>query len=435
MKRSALVLSALLAGAALLPCASQGAAEAGTQSGNLPHGGSYVIYRDPTLGLAAIDVWFRAPGAGYDNGSPGISRFAATAAAAAPLESGTSLVSLVRTLGGRLTINVYPDIVGIGAVVPASAGRRVVAAMSAAYFSPSIDDNAFKLAQRDLAVIATQERYAPDDLAHDKLFAQIFSSGPAHYAPVPDTMAQIAKLTPEAVSSFARRAFRSANAIMTLAGNADPSWISAVTAGRPGPADAPLRSTVASPLPQTPVNATAGVGAIGIAWIGPPIRDERAATAMDFVADYLFHDETGLISKSLDPTGDTYISGQFITLNDPGVMLVTTSGSKAAQVKAAVLAAVQKLQQPLDPKTFAAAREAFLFNLASDTQTPREQADNLGWYAAEGNSEYAPGSDAGAYWKAAQSLDPGFVASIVKQYLSRPVIVNLTPTSTQEPAS
>jgi predicted Zn-dependent peptidase len=434
MNRAALLLCATLTAATLFPSAALAAAESGPQTGSLPHGGSYVIYRDPTLGSAAIDVWFRAPGAGYDNASPGISRFAATAAAASQLESGTSLVSLVRSVGGRFTINVYPDIVGISTVVPASAGRRVVAAISAAYFSPSIDDKAFTVAQRDLAVIATQERYAPDDLAHDKLFEQIFSGGPAHYAPVPDSMAQITKMTSEQVSSFARRAFRSANAIMTLAGDADPSWVDAVTAGHPGSADAPVQSTVASSLPATPINDTADVGGIGIAWVGPPIRDERAATAMDFIADYLFHDETGLVSKSLDPTGDTYVSGQFITLNDPGVMLVTMSGSKSVVAKAAVLAAVQKMQQPLDAKTFAAAREAFLFNLASDTQTPREQADNLGWYAAEGNPDYAPSSDSGAYWKAAESLDPAYVASVVKQYLSHPVILNMTPTS-QEPAS
>ncbi|HEX3457433.1 MAG TPA: hypothetical protein VHR97_05710, partial [Candidatus Baltobacteraceae bacterium] len=107
--------------------------------GTLPRGGSYVVDPDPTIASAAIGLWFRAPGAGYDNATPGLSNLAATAAAVAPLASGKSLYALVHSLGGQVNIAVYPDIVGIGAVVPASASRRVVAAMTAAYFAPSID--------------------------------------------------------------------------------------------------------------------------------------------------------------------------------------------------------------------------------------------------------------------------------------------------------
>jgi predicted Zn-dependent peptidase len=436
MRKRLLFLAALLAAAPLLTHAARAAAQLpATQSGSLPHGGSYLIYRDTTLGIVAIDLWFRAPGAGYANTQPGISRIAATAAAAAPLVSGTSLVGLVRTLGGRLSINVYPDIVGISTVVPASAGRRVVAALSAAYFEPSIDDDALKTAQRDAAVLSIQERYSPDNLVHDRLFAQLFAAGPAHFAPLPDTVSVITKPTLADVKAFAQRAFRSANATMTFAGNANPAWLSAVTAGKPGNADAPVQSQVATSPPEA-TNATGLVSGEGIAWVGPPIDDPRAATAMDFVADYLFRDGSGVISKSIDPTGDSYISGQFITLNDPGVMLVTIGGTDAAAIKTRVLAAVQKLTQPLDPKTFAAAREHFLFDLASDTQTPREQADNLGWYAAEGNADYAPTGQNSSYWSTAMSLDPAFVASVVKQYLTHPVVVNLRATSTpREPAS
>jgi predicted Zn-dependent peptidase len=434
MKTKVLMLVAVLAAAPLAVFAAPEMAVAPTpQTGTLPHGGAYLLYRDPTVGSTAIDLWFRAPGAGYGNSQPGISRLAATAAAAAPLESGTSLVALVRSLGGRLAINVYPDIVGISTTVPASSGRRVVAAISAAYFSPSLDADALKTAQRDAAVLSIQERYSPDDLIHDKLFEQIFAGGPAHFPPLPDTVEALTKISLSDVSSFAQRAFRSANATMTLAGNADPAWLTAVTAGRPGPSDAPISSPVA-PDPAAATNASGMVAGTGIAWLGPPISDQRAATAMDFIADYLFRDQTGTISKALDPTGDAYVNGQFITLNDPGVMLVTIGGNNAAAIKARVLDAVQKLQRPLDAKSFAAARERFLFDLASDTQTPREQADNLGWYAAEGNATYAPSGDSGSYWKAAQSLDPGYVASVVKQYLSHPVVVNMQATA-QEPTS
>ena len=129
---AALAAATFVAAAASLSTAPVAAAMPQAM-GPLPRGGSYVLDPDPTVGSAAIGLWFRAPGAGYDNASPGISNLAATAAAVAPLASGKSLYALVHTVGGELNIDVYPDIVGIGAVVPAPAARRIVAAMTAAY--------------------------------------------------------------------------------------------------------------------------------------------------------------------------------------------------------------------------------------------------------------------------------------------------------------
>lgn len=429
MRRQALAAAALAL--MLAPLAASAAGEPST--GTLPHGGNYTIYRDTTLASAAIDLWFRAPGAGYDAASPGISRLAATAAAAVTLESGKSLVSLIRGTGGRVAINVYPDLVDISASVPATAARRVVAAMSAAYFSPAIDDDALKVARTDVAVLSAQEHYAPDDLLHDALFAQLFASGPAHFAPIPADLADLKAITLEQVRAFAKRAFRSANATFALAGNVDATLLSAVTAGAAGAPDAPIVSTLASAPAGRTIDAA--VSGEGLAWTGPPIADERAATALDFVADYLFRDETGVVSKALDPTGDAYVNGQFITLHDPGVMLVTIGGSKPAGVETQVLSAIAKLSEPLDGASFAAAREAFLYHLASDAQLPTQQADNLGWYWAEGNASYAPSDESSSYWKAARSLDPQFVASIVKKYLAHPVVVRLITTASKEPTS
>ena len=148
----------LIAAALAVMLAPLGAFAADVPStGSLPHGGTYTITQDTTVASAALDLWFRAPGACYENSEPGISRVAATAAAAATLESGKSLVGLVRGVGGRIAINVYPDLVDISISVPASAARRVVAAMSAAYFSPAIDDDALKIADTGLGLAADNE--------------------------------------------------------------------------------------------------------------------------------------------------------------------------------------------------------------------------------------------------------------------------------------
>ncbi len=428
------VVAAAALGAASLFVAAPATAAMSQRLGSLPRGGSYVLDPDPTVGSAAIGLWFRAPGAGYDNSTPGISNLAATAAAVAPLASGKSLYALVHTVGGELNVEVYPDIVGIGAIVPATYVRRVVAAMTAAYFAPAVDDAAVKTARANAAVLGVQQRYESDTTLHDLLFRQIFAGGPAHYPPLPTSVSALTSITASEVSAFARRAFRAENAVLTLSGNVDPSNISAVTDGSAGAMDAPYDSKLA----QVPTSATAtgAVDGIGLAWTGPPISDEKAATALDFVADYLFREQTGVVSKQLDHSrSDALVVGQFITLHDPGVMVVTIGGDHGKQAEQRVLEALTALQQPLNRQTFDAAREAFLYHVAADTQTPQERADNFGWYTVEGNLDYAPGIVNGAYERAARELDPQYVADVVRRYLGKPVVVDLVATAPQKGAS
>jgi predicted Zn-dependent peptidase len=423
--------AAMLAAAALFFAAPSSAAMP-HQTGSLPRGGTYVLDPDPTVGSAAIGLWFRAPGAGYDDATPGIANLAATAAAVAPLAGGRSLYALVHTVGGQLNIEVFPDIVGVAAVVPAAAARRVVAGLTAAYYAPSLDDAAVKTARANAAVLGVQQRYESDTTLHDLLFKQIFATGPAHYPPLPTTVTQLTSISTAQVSAFAKRAFRAENSVLTLAGNVDASSITAVTDGNgAGSMDSPYDSRLAgSPASTT---ASGAVDGVGLAWIGPPIADEKAATALDFIADYLFREQTGVVSKALDEAqSDALVLGQFITLHDPGVMVVTIGGSNEKQTEQHVLDALEKLQQPMDGATFNAAREAFLYHVAADTQTPAQRSDNLGWYTVEGNLEYAPGIANGSYEQAARSLDPQYVAGIVRRYLHDPVIVDLVATTPQK---
>ncbi len=57
---------------------------------------------------------------------------------------------------------------------------------------------------------------------------------------------------------------------------------------------------------------------------------------MDFVADYLFRDETGVVSRALDreQTRRRTLSGQFITLHDPGRDVSYGFGGDAAERRA-----------------------------------------------------------------------------------------------------
>jgi predicted Zn-dependent peptidase len=223
--------------------------------------------------------------------------------------------------------------------------------------------------------------------------------------------------------------------LLAVSGNADASTLAVVTDGDGNAAmDPPYDSPLSGATGTT--TASGEIRGTGLAWVGPPIADEKAATALDFVADYLFRDETGIVTRQLGASNsDAYVGGQFITLHDPGVMIVTIGGNDGKTAAQTVLGALSKLTTPMDPQTFGAAREAFLYHIASDTQNPQEMADNLGWYAVEGKPLYAPGDSGGEYARNARALDPQYVSDVVRKYLSTPVTVQLITVTPKGPAS
>lgn len=424
MRIARLAFGACIAMCALaLPCAAQTPASF-QQSGMLTGGGRYVVRHDPASLVAAIDLWFRAPGAGYDLQYPGISRLAVTAIAASSVEHGTPVSELVRRYGGTLTIEAYPDIVMIGASVPANRAASVLRALTTAFFSPQITTSGFKAAQRDAAVAAAESAFEPARVMQDALFAEVFTAGPAHYPATPSTVADLTKIPQDAVSAFATRAFSRANAVLTLAGAVDASMLPRAGVGASGTASPPIDSTVATAPSQTTKNGSEP--GLGYAWIGPPILDAKAATAMDFIADYLFDPDHGTVAAAVaHDTPDAYVEGQFITLHDPGVLLASVSGGSSQVLERQVLGAVAAMQQPMNAQRFEAARAAFEYHILRQTQRPSERADVFGWYTVEGNPAYAPGDASGTYLQAAESLDPQYVASIARKYLSGPFTVKL----------
>jgi predicted Zn-dependent peptidase len=390
------------------------------------HAQVVTTYNDPSAATAAVELWYRAPSAGYDLKSPGIARLALAAAVASKPAGGSSLSEIVNRLGGSLSIQVFPDMSMVGASVPAGSAPAVLRAMTAAFFNPVITPAGLKIAAQDSGVAAVSQLYDSELMLQDALFAQLFSQGPAHYAPVP-TAAQFAKIAPADVQAFASRAFRKSNAIFSLAGSVTGALKAAVPPPVPALDTPPLDSTLAGTPGET--SAAASVPGMGFAWTGPRIADARAATAMDFIADYLFDPDGGTVIRATRSQANAFVGGQFVTLHDPGVLLVTLSGESAAALQQPVLDAVAAMAQPLDAATFAAARKAFLYHIMSQIQTPMQRADDAGWYAAEGNAPYAPGDPSDTYVNAVNSLDPQFVAQVARMYLQHPAIVRLIQSS------
>ena len=393
----------------------------GPLTGRLPSGGTYIVSPSPALPVAAIALWFRAPQTGFETTpKPGIARVAATAVAGSVPITGTPLGQLVSRAGGRIGVATYPGSVSISAIVPAASAARIVRAMTSSFFTPVLTAAGLQAAQKDVGSEAQLHLFAVDDQLQDALQSELFSDGPARYPGLPAVDA-VRALTLENVKSFATRAFRPQNAVLIVTGDVDAHIVDSAVPGRTDGAVQETALTETPALVPVPVDRAAIGTGFGYGWSGPPIASDQEATALDFVADYLFRPETGTVARAL-AASTTSLNGKFVTYHDPGIFLVTASGGDLPAARTTILAALAAMQQPLDAATFARARDAFVYHIRSDLQTPTALADTFGWYSVEGNPGYAPGAGGleGTYFRDARSLTPDFVAATALRYLAKP---------------
>jgi zinc protease len=430
----AAVSAALLVGGV----ASAAVADAASRTGTLPGGVMYEIRPDRAQSGAAVALWYRAPAGGFDApAAPGLSRLAATTVSASAPISGTPLAQLIERFGGRLTVAAYPDSVAITALVPPDRVAQTVRAMTSDFFAPVVTAPGFAVAQRDVGEDALVRSFEPDAI-EDALGAALFASGPFHDGTLPT--AKLADVKVERIRAFAERAFRPANAILILAGNVDAAALGSVAtrsgdtaprAPEPAAATAPAQRTAqAEPLRRTGVISGTGLG-----WLGPPISDERSATALDFLADVLFAPKTGTVTRALGGRKAT-VTGKFVTYRDPGVFLVTITGDEAAAARPIVEQAIAAAATPMPAAAFGTARAGFVYRLLAAMETPIEVADTYGWYAVEGDPAYAPaeGGLQGRYFSLAAALTPASVAQAAERFLAvPPAVVTFTKRSPSAP--
>jgi predicted Zn-dependent peptidase len=434
-----LALICALAAAATLPVqAAAPSFGAGVSKGTLPGGGSYIVSQQSALPVAAVELWYRAPSVGFARDPiPGLALLAAKAVAASVPITGTPLARLVAQMGGKLSIASYPDSVEISALVPANRAPDIVRVMTSVYFTPVLSAAGLRTARSDVAQEALIRSFDSDEVLRDALLQELFTTGPAHY-PVYGKPEDVAKISLDTVTDFAVRAFRAKNALLIVDGAVDNTIVSHAVEGRPKAPKDDGEEAVANVVAAAPATAARDFSepAFGYAFAGPRIADERAATAMDFISDFLFRPGTGVVAQRL-AQAQVDVTGQFVTYRNPGVMLVQVSGSgdlKAA--RDAVDQALTQMRKPLDKEAFEAARAEFIYHLLSDLQTPLELADNFGWYSVEGDAAYAPGiaGGGGRYFAMAKGLTADYVASVAAKYLSTPgATVTLAPAPNPRP--
>jgi predicted Zn-dependent peptidase len=419
--------AAVPAGAALAPGASV-----------LPDGLSLLVRRATLSPSAALELWIACPSDGYTASKPGLARLTALSIVAARV-NGVSLRDAVRAAGGQLTVSVFPSSTEITVLAPASVQDQLMTTLLERTLHPAVDQGGLVEAKARIAEQQAIATATADVVLRDALFKQLFTGGPfraSTYGGPEDLRA----FTLADAQAFAAQAYVPQHEmVVAVGGGIDEATLAKLIA------DAAPASAAAAPMPASPRAAAGGgsvnagfadVGGVALGWIGPPISDESAATAMDFLSDYLTRPDSGVIAKAVhDADPDADFNGQFITLRDDGVFYVTVTGEalKAADMDLAMRKALQHvLAGPLPAKEFALALEAFRTHTLRDAQTPMQLADNYGWYFAQGAPAYAPSvTDMalnGDYFQRVAALTPDAVFAAAKTYLgANPVSATVAP--------
>jgi predicted Zn-dependent peptidase len=421
-KAALLSAAFVLSGICGVEAAPESLAAGVAQYGHLAGGGQSIVEPLAGTSTASIALWYRAPVAGFaPEPLPGVGRLAAEAVAASTAIDGTSLIGTIEGFGGRLTVAASPESIAITAVVPSNQARATVRVLTRAFFAPVLDKPGLDVARHDDLLAIAMRELDPRTQIDESLYEALFSSGPARVSTWGAPKA-ISEVSLDTIRSYAQRAFRAQNAIVVATGAVDASILEAATPAREGAqAEPELPSLEPLTRPGPPMVRTGGDAGFGLAWVGPPISAEAAATAFDFVVDYAFNPDDGVVTVPLASAGTTIV-GNFVTYHDPGVFIITATGGDIETARGVLDQALSQLHKPLDPQTFERARRHFLLRVLMDQEFPAGASDTLGWYAVEGNPAYAPSANtrAGRYFQSIAGLTPEFVAQTVTSYLDRP---------------
>ncbi len=413
-----------------------------TLTEQLPNGLTVVARKAGAAPVVALEVWIRCPSNDYDSSRPGIARLAALALLDEKSATSLSLRDATRIAGGQIAVSVYYESTEIAILAPSYAAPALLDKLSATAARPYVDQTAFDSARTRLAAGQVAAGEVVDQQLRDALFTQLFASGPLRDSTYGDPKS-LKNMTLPDVTKFLGRSYVPESEIVVVAGDQDPhealKHLSALTT--PGAPSQPMPNSqaVTSNAPFAIHSDQSAVNGLALGWIGPPIADERAATAMDFLSDYLAHQGDGALVKTIaaaDSAAD--FNGQFITLRNPGVFYLTVSGQKfdPATLPGIIRDALQSaVGHEFSKADFTRARDAFVTHLLRDMQTDEALADNYGWYFAQGALTYSPSATdvglSGDYFDKVSSLTPDYVYSIAKKYvLVNPAIVVL-PRSTK----
>lgn len=434
---AAFSVSLALAQAAPALAADSNASGVAPLQTRLPDGLTVVARKATAASTAALEIWIKCPASGYGLARPGLARLTALALVEEK-SGGSSLRDEAKKSGAQIGISVYQEATEIAILAPSYLSPTLLDRLVRQALNPHLDQAAFDAARQRLAAQQVASMDMVDQVLRDSLFAHMFASGPLHDSTYGDPKT-LTGLKPSDITAFAAHAYVPASEIVVAVGSVDAADVAKrVLAAAPAaaPSEKMPESTVAA-FTDAPValsRDTIAQAGVAMGWVGPPIDDQRAATAMDFLSDYLTHRTQGVVTRAVDIVdAGTMFEGQFVTLRNPGVFYVTASGEKidptivSGTIRDAVKSA---LRGPLPAADFERARAAFITHLLRDMQTAQGLADNYGWYFAQGAPGYSPSATdaslSGAYFESVASLTPDYVYSIARRYLlAKPAVILL----------
>lgn len=385
--------------------------------------------------LAAVQLWIRAGGYLETPETHGITHAIEHLLFRASSKKGEeSIDAQVENLGGLLEATTEKDWIRLSCTVSGRHAARVVEIIGKALQEPGFTSQAY---QAELPLMLEEIDSAaanPAIVVSDQVYRLAYRTHP-YRLEVRGNPAVLRRLTVAQLEAHYARYFRPSNMVLLVAGNVDPSQISAAAA-RAFPAPASGAEPPQIPPDESPCSSGErktepsqfGAGFVGLAFPAPSVKDIPHTHAMDLILTMLDHKGQGRLSRLLQggPVQATYQ-----TRRQAGVLIVVagTGAADPAPVEALIRKEIDFFRtQTVTQEDLELARRLLHGSYALDNETFEGQASSLGYYAAIEDWKFAS-----EYLEKVGAVTPEQIHETARKYLDPATSVTLLMTPRANP--
>lgn len=402
----------------------------------LDNGLRVVTYEDHSTDLVAVDLWVGAGTVNETGANSGVSHFIEHLLFRSTDKRGPGQVDMeIESLGALLEARTSRDWAHYFTVVSTRYTDKALDVVSDVASHPKfrIED-----IEHERAVILDEIARSDSDpfsVLSDKLFATAYTVHP-YRLPVAGTRKSVMDMTREQIVDYYNSLYVPENMTLVLAGDITPA--DSLAAAKKAFSELKKRPLT---LPQTPkepertkesrdtVKRNTKQTYVGVAFVGPSIKDRPDVFAMDVLVAHLGIGYQSWLSTELKDTKKlaSQVQGEYLTQRDSALIILAaaTEPTKAKAAEAEILAKMQSLRTTgVSEAELQRAKRWILGTNAFDVETFAGRATNMGFYCIIG-----AGDVAADYAKCVREVTAQNVLDAAKKYLdpAKAVVVEVGP--------
>ncbi|BCW98057.1 MAG: peptidase M16 [Armatimonadota bacterium] len=359
----------------------------------LPNGVHLVVYADPSLPLACVDVWVRAGSVFEKPGEEGAAHFLEHMLfKGTPANPRGRLDERIENLGATLNASTSRDWAHFHTTVAPQHLRVAIDLLADALQNPLFEEEEMERERRVILSEIAGRRSDPTQFLDDEIGPRLYGSHP-YGRPVYASAEAVSRIGPPALRAFHNRNYVGAAITVIVVGGVQPqqtlSALERAFASVPEGA-APEWPEKPSP-PEKPVvvdlpRAPDGSEWMSVGFLGPGIDAPADVWAMDVLISVLVRQSAGRLHDALVTQNKTAkaIDVSFLTQKLPARVTFTlvSEPGKTEENRAEILRQLDVVgREGVTEAELEAAKRYLLGTYAFEVETAAGQAGSLGFYA------------------------------------------------------